>query len=164
MKYWFRKTFLIIVLMTMGTVSVAQEVPSIFSHTVLKLPFDLQSEEPWSRIIRTQEEWTLFYNELVGDTLATDDAAVFAIPEIDFETYQIVTGGIGFRSSGGYRVSVEKVHELSDVIYIDVIVVSPGPNCASTDATTYPSTTVLIKKTNKPIQFFSAHTLNECLF
>ena len=46
MKHWFREALLIIVLMTMSTVAVAQEATDIYSHTVLKLPYDLISNEP----------------------------------------------------------------------------------------------------------------------
>lgn len=96
----------------------AQEVPSIFSHTVLKLPFDHRSEKPWSKIIHTQEEWELFYNKLLDDNLSESNTVDIIIPQIDFDTFQIITGGLGFRSGGGDRVSVGEINELSNVIYI----------------------------------------------
>ena len=161
MKYLLRKIFLVAALM-MSTVIVAQEVPSIFSHTVLKLPFDYQSEEPWSKIIHTQAEWELLYNELLDDNLAEGNTVDFIIPQIDFETFQVVTGGIGFRPSSAYSVSVGKVIELSDVIHIEVFVINPGGNCSVSADVAYPSTTILIKKTDKPIQFSSSQLIFEC--
>ena len=105
----------------------------------------------------------MFYNELLDSNLVEDNKAGNITPEIDFETHHVVTGGIGFSSDGRDTVSVGKVRELSDVIDIEVIVVS-FIGCNSADVVTYPSSTILIKKTNKPIQFFSVHALRECLF
>ncbi len=161
MRYLLRKIFLFIVLITMSTGVVAQEAPEIFSHTVLKLPFDLKSDEPWSKIIRTQEEWEMFYIELLEEN-TVDTVIPSVLPQIDFETFQVVTGGIGFRPSSGYSVSVRQTIELSDTIYIGVLVVSPGKNCLSAAVVTYPSTTLLIKKTSKPIEFFSFQLIYEC--
>ena len=162
MKYLFRKIFLVTALMAMSAAAVAQEVPSIFSYTVLKLPFDHRNEEPWSKIIHSQEEWELFYSELLDDNLAESNAVNFITPQIDFETFQLITGGIGFRPSGAYSVSVGKVIELSDVIHIEVFVISPGKNCVVTADVAYPSTTILIRKTDKPIQFSSSQLIFEC--
>lgn len=161
MRYLLRKICFITALMTISTVTLAQEVPGIFSHTVLKLPFSFKSEEPWSQIIRTQKEWEMSLELL-------EESEVFSVipallPQIDFETFQLVAGGIGFRPSGGYRVSVSEVIELDDVIHIEVFVVSPGKNCIVTTQVTYPFTAILIRKTNKPIQFSSSQLTDECL-
>ncbi len=161
MKYLLEKTFLVIALIVVPAITMAQEAPSLFSHTILELPFDRNSEEPWSEIIRTQEEWSAFYNELLEEN-AGDTVISFALPEIDFETFQLIAGGIGFRPSGAYSISVGRVIEMSEVIYIEVHVISPGENCIVTADIAYPSATILIKKTNKPIQFFSYPLIFEC--
>lgn len=160
MRYLLRKIFFIAALMTMSTVTVAQEVPSTFSHIVLKQPFSFASEEPWSRIIRTQEEW-----EISLELLAESENHIVIpalLPQVDFETFQLIAGGIGFRPSGGYSVSVSDVIELDDVIHIRVFVVSPGKNCIVTAQATYPLTLILIRKSDKPIQFSSSQLTDEC--
>ncbi len=160
MGYLLRKIFFIAALMTMNTLTVAQEAPNIFSHIVLKLPFSFKSEEPWSKIIRTQKEWEISLELLEKSEAFTVIPAL--LPQIDFETFQLVAGGIGFRPSGGYSVSVSEVIELNDVIHIEVFVVSPGKNCIVTAQVTYPFTAILIRKTNKPIQFSSSQLTDEC--
>src|SRR5680860_55405 len=103
MKYLLMKIFFIAALMTMSTVTLAQEVPSTFSHIVLKLPFSFKSDEPWSEIISTQREWEVSLELLEESEDFTLIPAL--LPQIDFETFQLVAGGIGFRPSGGHSVS-----------------------------------------------------------
>lgn len=158
-----KQFFLVGVLMLTPAIAFAQEVPDfIYSHTVLKLPYEPKVDEPWSRVITTQEEWEKFYLQLIDEN-ARDTTITFVTPKIDFNTYQVVTGSIGVRSSGGYSVSVEKVYELSDaIIAINVIVTRPGSYCVVAAMVTYPSTAILIKKTTKPIQFYSSQFTQEC--
>tara|TARA_R110002073_G_scaffold194720_3_gene353780 strand:+ start:1292 stop:1591 length:300 start_codon:yes stop_codon:yes gene_type:complete len=87
MKYLFRKIFFIAALMTMSTVTVAQETPSIFSHILLKLPFSFKSEEPWSKIIRTQKEWEISLELLEESESFTVIPAL--LPQIDIEAFQL---------------------------------------------------------------------------
>jgi len=157
-----KQFFLVGVLILAPAIAFAQEVPDfIYSHTVLKLPYEFKVDEPWSRVITTQEEWEKFYLQLIDEN-AGDTTITFVTPKIDFNTYQVITGSIGFRSSGGYSVSVEKIHELNDAVAIDVIVTKPGSNCVVPAMVTYPSTAILIKKTTKPIRFYSSQFTLEC--
>lgn len=160
MKNLLMQIFFIAALITMSTITVAQEVPSTFSHIVLKQPFSFPSEEPWSRIIRTQEEWETSLKLLIESGYYTGIPAL--LPQVDFEIFQLIAGGIGFRPSDGYSVSVKEVIELGDVIHIEVFVVSPGKNCVVTAQVTYPLTLILIRKSDKPIQFSSSQLTDEC--
>ena len=61
----------------------------IFSHTVLRLPYELQNDDPWIRFITTQEQWESFYTELLSQNLGGDDLdSPIAVPEIDFTRYE----------------------------------------------------------------------------
>jgi hypothetical protein len=121
-----------------------------FSFGVLKLNHHLTNEQPWVKVIKTQKEWQLHFDELTR-------GLVFIAPElpptIDFDQYQVITGGLGVKPTGGYSVVVDRVDELSDAVYISVLEVSPGNGCPVTLATTYPSTAIVIKKITKPIKF-----------
>lgn len=133
----------------------------LLSHVVLNLPSEVKSDTPWSRTITTSTEWNSFYNDLLQGTTSTA-AETVAAPVIDFDVYQMVAGGLGMRPTGGYSVVVGKVYELSESLLIDVLVVSPGKTCAVTQAITYPSVAILVKKTSKPLQFFLSNLTLDC--
>lgn len=156
MKSLFRQLGMVMVMM--AGISSAYAVEA-FSFAVLQLHHELKSESPWSRVINTQKEWQTFYDQLT-------EGLVFIVPElppqIDFEQYQVITGGLGKRPTGGYAVVVDRVDELSDALYVSVLEVTPSKDCVLTQAITHPSTAIMIKKTTKPIKFSLAKLTREC--
>lgn len=135
----------------------------IYSHVVLKLPYELRNDTPWIKVIRTQEEWEYFYNQLIIDSLVFPDEAEPA-PVIDFHNFQMIAGGLGVRSSIGDRLLIEDVHEMDDVVIIQVLEVHRAGACLVLPALSYPSATILIKRTNKPIRISVSTALDECDF
>ena len=162
MKFLLHWILLLFAVLMLSTASRAQETSHVFSHVVLKLPFDYKSEEPWSKIINTPEEWVNFYSELLDENAADNTVISYVIPEIDFEAFRVVTGGIGFRPRGGHSATISEVIEMSDAVYIQVLVIKPGINCFVTANITYPSATILIRKSDKPIRFFTSELTQEC--
>lgn len=162
MKFLFQKLFFSLGLMIMVTASNAQAA-DIISYSVLKLPYELRSEEPWLKIINSPEKWQAFYQQLFSDTLFDPPTAIVA-PQIDFEHYQIVAGGLGMRASGGYAVLVANVDETDEAVYLQVLELNPGSGCLVTMALTYPSTAILLKKSDKPIHLTMTKLINECAF
>lgn len=159
MKYLLWKILSIVTLMVITSASTAQE-HDVFSHAVLRLPHDLKSEEPWTRVINTQEEWQLFYDELFAENEMPPVS--LPAPLLDFENYLLLAGGLGIRSSGGFTVSVESVHEFENEIFIQVLEILPGVHCVVTAAITYPSAAILIKKTNKPFKSSVLKATHDC--
>ena len=133
----------------------------LLSHVVLNLPSEVGSETPWSRTITTSSEWNAFYGELLqrGTTVPAEPVTA---PAIDFDTYQLVAGGLGMQTSGGYSVVVRKVSELSESLLIDVLFVRPGANCVVATLITYPTVAILVKKTNKPLRFSLSNLTLDC--
>lgn len=133
-----------------------------FSHTVLLLPDDPRIETQWSRTIGSQEEWESFFNQsLTYMTFLVGQSPI--APALDFEQHQIVTGGMGVQNTGGYLLSVNQVSELENEIIIHTLMIRPSANCLVPLAISYPSTTILIEKTNKPIRFSLSQLVDECL-
>ncbi len=167
MKHPFKKQIFKAILVFISTVSVVSAADSqtydIFSHTVLRLPYELQSDEPWIRFITTQEQWESFYTELLSQNLGGDDLdSSIAVPEIDFTNYQVVAGGIGVRPSSGFELSIYRVDEFTDYLLIHVFIVSPGPDCGVGAVITYPYTAAQIKKTDKPLRFAFSYLTRFC--
>jgi len=159
MKHWLWKIWGIVALMVVMSTSTAQEY-DVFSHAVLRLPYDLRSEEPWARVINTQKEWQSFYDELFAENEM--NPVSLPAPPLDFENYILLAGGLGIRVSGGFAVSVESVHEFENEIFIQVLEIIPGAHCAVITSITYPSTAILIKKTSKPFKFSILKATYDC--
>lgn len=169
MKKFFLKRVLGTLLALISAVPVAGAAESqaydIFSHTVLRLPYELQSDEPWLRTITTQEQWESFYNELFSQNLGGDELDnPVTIPKIDFENYQIVAGGVGVKPSSGFEISIYKVYEFTDYMLINVFIVSPGPDCTAGAVITYPYAAAQIKKTDKLLRFSVSYLTHFCSF
>jgi hypothetical protein len=157
MKYFIKKV--LIACLVIG--SSATQATEFFSHTVLDLPDDPRNENSWSQVINSQEDWESFFNATLAASLFLQGEAPTA-PEFDFEKFQILTGGLGVKPSSGYILSVENVIELDDVIEIHVFDIRPGANCVTFAALTYPSTTILVEKTDKPFRFSVSQLVDEC--
>ena len=158
MKYICNTVISIFALMI--TISTAYS-SDFFSHTVLSLPDDPRIEEPWSKTITTQQEWeSYFYSTTAHMTFPQGEAPI--APQLDFVNYQILAGGLGMKSSGGNILSVENVQELDDIIDIHVLAIKPGASCFSIEMISYPSTTILVKKTDKPFRFTISNATAEC--
>lgn len=132
-----------------------------FSHTVLTLPSNPGIDKPWLKIIDNQADWeTHFYASAAAITYPVGMAPV--APVLDFENYQVISGGLGIRFSGGYYLAIESVKQFEEAMYIHVFDVIPGSGCLVTMALTYPSMTILVKKTTAPIKFTVSKLINQC--
>ncbi len=160
MKYLYKKIILITFIIM--TVNIANAADEIFSHTVLTLPDNPRNEEPWNQVINNQKDWeSFFYAQTAHITYPEGEAPI--AEKFDFEKYQILASGLGARSTGGHSLVVKGVMELNNVIDIQVLEISPGTNCMVTTAFTYPSATILVKKTDKPFQFTVTQLVTQCL-
>jgi hypothetical protein len=124
-----------------------------FSFALLNIPAR-EVQKSWVQVIKTQEEWATFYGSLVP---------VRPVPVIDFENYQIVAGGLGMvGNTAGPRLVVERVDELTNQILVSVLIVTPIPGCLGLDAVHYPTTAIVIRKTDKPVQIHSSSATTDC--
>lgn len=134
---------------------VAVEEVDLFSHTILTLPNEPQENEPWVKIMQTQEEWEAFF-------YTTTQFRVPAAPVFDFAQYQVISGGLGMHSSGGFYLAIERVFEHENTVSVHVLNITPAAGCPVTFALTYPAITFLIKKTDKPIHFSLSDLVQSC--
>lgn len=159
MKILLRKLLAIVTLMVV--VVAPSQSADTFSHSVLLLPDNPRINEPWVKIIGNQENWeSHFYATTAAITYPESMAPV--APVLDFKKFQVISGGLGMRSSGGYYIAIESVHELENAMFIHVLDVRPGPECVVPAALTNPSITFLVKKTDKPIKFTVSKLINQC--
>lgn len=155
------KNISITIIFIMSLISSSQASES-FSHSVLTLLDDPRNEKPWTLILNNQQDWEDFYNKpLAYMTFPQGEAPV--APKIDFERYQVLTGGLGVKNTGGFQLVVNNVRELDNELLVHVLVVRPSANCLTIQQVSYPSTTILVEKNNKPFKFVVSQLIDECL-
>ena len=160
MQHIFQKVLLILALAGFSYQNAL--AADIYSHIVLDLPGRLEKTEPWVKIIKTHEEWVQLYNEL---TLVVSEPD--PLPGIDFENFQLIVGGIGARSTGGNSLLVQGIYESDHDITIYVLDAMP---CMTTTIAAvaviavidYPMTAFLIRKTEKPLNFYVQRAKTGC--
>lgn len=138
-------------------------ISNSFSHGVLVIPGGgPENEQAWSKVITNQADWKNFFRAnfalmtfLIG--------YVPTLPDIDFDKYQILSGGLGVKPSTGYSLVVNNVAETNTHIIIDILEISPEAGCLTMPILTYPSATFYIKKTEKPLQFNLRKLTESCL-
>src|SRR5207249_8127516 len=79
-------------------------------------------EKPRRQLIQDANAWAQFWSELgVGDR-----------PEVDFTHELVIAVASGRQRSGGFSIAVERVAQQEGDLTIQVVEISPGPNCVTT--------------------------------
>jgi hypothetical protein len=85
-------------------------------------------------IIRDANAWAAFWSELgVGDR-----------PSVDFSRDLVIAVAAGQRPSGGHEIAVTRVTENKGELQVEVVEISPGPNCMTTSSLTQPVDVVVV--------------------
>lgn len=88
------------------------------------------------QVIRDANGWAAFWAELgVGDR-----------PAVDFTQDLVVAVAAGQQSSGGYEIAVDQVAQNNGELTIEVVEISPSPNCMTTSALTQPVDVVIVPR------------------
>jgi hypothetical protein len=120
----------------------------------LKL-YTIANEHPWIEIISDQTRWEEFYFEqLLGCNpvypLLTDgiDPCIAEAPAVDFETEQVVVGGLGSKPSTAYDILVTSVESYTDEQRITVV---DYAWCVGLAVIDYPMAAVVVPRTDNPV-------------
>jgi hypothetical protein len=132
-----------------------------FSHSIINLPYEYEVEEPWVMILDSDDDLEAFYKKTIKKYLDFG-YEVKPMPEIDFNQYTLVVGGLGFQSTGANHLAIGRIIELSDTIYINAVKIVLGRGCAGTADVVYPTTGILLKKTNKKIVAYLEKAVSDC--
>lgn len=85
------------------------------------------------------------------------------IPNINFDTRDVILLMLETKSSGGYGIDNLGVYENANQIEVRYSEVHPGDGCLTTQALTRPYTIVSIPRTEKDVLFMKKDTIiNEC--
>lgn len=73
------------------------------------------------------------------------------VPDIDFDTYELLAVFDGTHSSGGYDITVESVMDTPAVRTVSILHTVPGEECLTSQAITSPFEIVLLPKSSATI-------------
>lgn len=85
-------------------------------------------------VIRDANAWAEFWSEMgTGDR-----------PEVDFTKAVVVAVAAGQRPTGGYEIAVDRVGQAGGELTVQVLEISPGPNCITSTSPTQPVDVVVV--------------------
>ncbi|MEW8250930.1 MAG: hypothetical protein AB2740_11870 [Candidatus Thiodiazotropha sp.] len=142
-------------------------------YRVVELGGGSPSDIPWVRIVTNQTDW----EDLARESYATDGMSPVVLcgdtpmgidcmeppPAVDFETEQVVVGGLGLQPDSGHTMVVSNVFasESSGYQYVGVTDIVPGSGCATLPVVTNPMIAIVVEKTGLPLRLgFSIATTN----
>lgn len=71
------------------------------------------------------------------------------VPDIDFETQQVIGVFDGEHGTGGYNVDVTSVHDTKDARVVTIVRTEPGEGCITTQAITSPFLIIALPASDK---------------
>lgn len=110
-----------------------------------------------NKVITTQKELNEVWAILFANYMKKD-----AAPEVDFKVNMLILVADGEKNSGGYSIKVNKAVTNESQTLVSVLHTSPGKNCITTEAITYPFQLVQIKKTSQKVVFDDLEKIIDC--
>ena len=114
-------------------------------------------EEPVDAIVANATSWTAAWAYQHDGV-----APVPPRPEVDFETARVLMVAAGMRPSGGFDLQLTSHAIVSDTITIDVLLTTPGPQCAVTMALTSPALAIRIPLNPETVVVRRTERVGEC--
>ena len=114
-------------------------------------------EDRRREVIRTTEDWHAFWTELTIMQQPPPES-----PAIDFDRQMVIVATMGRQSTGGYLITMPAVHEQGAQLFVEVVEVSPGAGCMTTQAFTAPATAIKIDDRDDPVTFIERSEQQSC--
>lgn len=108
-------------------------------------------------VIRSTEDWRAFWTEFTVLQQPPPDA-----PIIDFDRQMVIVATMGRKTTGGYLITIPAVHEYEGELFVEVVEVSPGAGCMTTQALTAPATAIRVEARDDPVTFVERSEQQSC--
>ncbi|HEY3251351.1 MAG TPA: protease complex subunit PrcB family protein [Ignavibacteria bacterium] len=108
-------------------------------------------------VLRTENEYQKIWDEFYKDL-----DQMPRIPDVDLKKNTVIAVFMGTKPTGGYDIEIDKVMSVGGKIQVDVIEISPGAKCVTTDAITRPYEFIKIPKTDKEVEFKIKSITKDC--
>lgn len=83
-------------------------------------------------------------------------------PAVDFTRDMLLMAAMGPRSTGGYRVVIDRVLPRSEQLEVFVREISPGPRCGTIQAVTSPVDIVIVPATPRSVRWIVEQEVADC--
>jgi hypothetical protein len=108
-------------------------------------------------VIGDAATWTGFWASLKPDPNANG-----APPAVDFGRDMVIAAAMPVQPSGGFRIAIESVTELSDRLEVQVAEYSPARDCALPGVITRPFDVVQLPRRDKRVTFVERAVVTSC--
>jgi hypothetical protein len=108
-------------------------------------------------VIRSTEDWRAFWTEFTVLQQPPPDA-----PIVDFDRQMVIVAAMGRQTTGGYLIMIPAVHEHQGKLFVEVVEVSPGAGCMTTQALTAPATAIKVEARDDPVTFVERSEQQSC--
>jgi hypothetical protein len=132
---------------------------SVFSYAQINVPFEVRVDGSWVQIIENREDWEAFYVEN-AQNYHEADSDLNTPPDIDFEAYTIIAGGLG-AGSANRSLSISSVNANSSATHVNALVVT-GRGCVVLAVATYPTVVILIPKPMADVRVSTREAFYDC--
>jgi hypothetical protein len=132
---------------------------------VLEMQYIMPQEYPWVNVITSQADLgNFYYNELLpangihctfptDPTYEQDDPCLSGPPQVDFNTSQVVIGGLGLKPSSGFQAMVSNVDSTStDDLIINIFDGTSSDECILMPVVSLEMMTLVVEKSDKPVK------------
>lgn len=123
---------LIPIMLMLGCSSASNDAARSVSFTVISEGSNFANGTIDAKIVET------YLDQVSYDSAVNQYSLPTASEIIDFTFNQVVLVTMGSQSSGGHVIAAESVRDAGDYIELRMILSSPGFDCATTSAFTYP--------------------------
>ncbi len=158
-----KNIFILISILGLLSCKSSQSTTNSVMEKIIFTPIELQSgdnggfKSKTNLVISTQEEFLKIWDQAFANYMNKETA-----PSIDFEKNVILLVALGQKTSGGHTIKVNSVVETKDNTVVNILETSPGKDCMTTEAITYPYQIVQIEKPNKNVQFSAIEKVIDC--
>jgi hypothetical protein len=114
-------------------------------------------------VIRSQAEWQKLWRQVQGEQFLRNRAGLdSALRKIDFSKQMIIAVFQGEKPTGGYGIAVNKLVRNAKQLEVFIEEKSPGPDCFTTQALTYPYHIIVTEASALKVVFTSKQSTTAC--
>jgi len=83
-------------------------------------------------------------------------------PKVDFQTAMVIAAYAGTKSSGGYRLDIEKISQDGDRLEVSMVLTQPGADCFVSEVMTQPYVMATTPRSSQSVHFTLSTKISKC--
>ncbi len=144
-------------------VALARQGKAEIKFTTLIQHSQSAHEQKKNYAIRSQAEWQKLWQQMQPEAFLPKSTRVDSLmSKIDFNQQMIIAVFQGQKPSGGYGIVINKLQRDNKQIEVFIEEKSPGADCFTTQALTYPYHVIVTEKSAQKVVFTSRQSTSAC--